>query len=60
MGLIYAVTSAFLLLIVLWALGMKQFDATLISVGLMVLATAIWKVLSYFPGRGSDSSGPDA
>ncbi|CAB4902929.1 unannotated protein [freshwater metagenome] len=54
MGLIYAITSAVLLWLVLWALGMKSFDAILISAGVMVLATAVWKVLSYFPNADTE------
>ncbi|MEV4418861.1 hypothetical protein AB0L40_02660 [Patulibacter sp. NPDC049589] len=59
MGLIYSITAAVLVWIVLWALGFKSFDAILIASGLMVLSTAVWKVLSYFPGRGTETSVPD-
>jgi hypothetical protein len=54
MGLIYAITASFLLFIVLWALGIKQFDALLIGVGPMILAVAAWKVLSYFPNADTE------
>ncbi|MDO9410360.1 hypothetical protein [Patulibacter sp.] len=54
MGLIYAITAAFLLFIITWALGFKQFDAILLSAGVVVLATAIWKVFSYFPNADTE------
>lgn len=59
MGLIYSVTAAFLLFIVLWALGFKQFDALLIGVGVAVLAAMFWKVLSYFAPTSVDTAGHD-
>ena len=56
MGLIYALTAAFLLFIITGALGFKQFDAILLSAGVVVLATAIWKVLSYFPNADTEAT----
>ena len=59
MGLIYAITAAVLLWLVLWALSFKSFDAILIASGVMVLATAAAKVVSYFPHADPDATGPD-
>lgn len=59
MGLIYAITAAVLLWLVLWALSFKSFDAILIASGVMVLATAAAKVVSYFPNADPDATGPD-
>lgn len=56
MGLIYAITSASLLWIVLWALSFKSFDALLIASAVIVLATAVWKVTTYFPNADTDAS----
>lgn len=60
MGLIYSITAAVLVWIVIWALGMKSFDALMIAMAIVVLATAIWKVVSYFPTRGGDGTAPGA
>lgn len=51
MGLIYAITFAVLVWLALWAVGMKSIDATLIALGIIMLATAVTRVLSYLPGR---------
>lgn len=59
MGLIYAITSSFLLFIILWAIGIKQFDALLIATAPMILATAIWKVTTYFPNADTEASKAD-
>ncbi len=53
MGLIISVTAAFVVWIVLWALGWKGQDAALITVAIVVVAAGT-KVLShYLPGRRS-------
>ncbi|EHN12347.1 hypothetical protein PAI11_07670 [Patulibacter medicamentivorans] len=56
MGLIYSVTFSVLVWMVLWALGFKVMDATMIAVGIILIATMVNRALSYLPGRG----GPDA
>ncbi|WP_320672719.1 hypothetical protein [Patulibacter defluvii] len=55
MGLIYSVTFSVLVWMVLWALGWKIMDATLIAVGIILIATMVNRALAYLPGRG----GPD-
>jgi hypothetical protein len=53
MGLIISVTAAFVVWIVLWALGWKGQDAALITVAIVIVAAGT-KVLShYLPGRRS-------
>lgn len=59
MGLTYAITAAVLLWLVLWALSFKSFDAILIASGVMVLATAVAKVVSYFPNADTDVPNAD-
>lgn len=56
MGLIYSITVAVLVWLALWALGWKSIDATLVAAGIVLVATAIWRVLSYLPGRGGPGS----
>jgi hypothetical protein len=60
MGLIYSLTIAVLVWIVLWALGLKSFDAILIASGLMVASIAIWRVLGYATKRTTETAGHDA
>jgi hypothetical protein len=60
MGLIYSVTIAVLVWIVLWAIGFKSFDAILFASGIMVAATAIWRVLGYAVNRTTETAGHDA
>ncbi len=53
MGFIISLTAAFVVWVVLWALGWKGQDAALITVTIVIIATAL-KVLShYLPGRRS-------
>lgn len=56
LGLTYAITAAVLLWLVLWALGMKSFDSLLIASGVIVLATAVAKVVSYFPNADTEAT----
>ncbi len=53
MGFIISITAAFVVWVVLWALGWKGQDAALITVSIVIVASAL-KVLShYLPGRRS-------
>ena len=54
MGLVLTTTAGLIVWIVLWAIGVKSFDAFLITM-LMVLLAATWQLVSpYLPGdRGS-------
>lgn len=61
MGLIYAITFAVLTWLVLWALGWKATDATIIASGIILVAVMVHRVVSYLPGRdGADASGPQS
>lgn len=55
MGLSYAVTFATLVWLVLWALGWKAVDSTVIAVAIIVAAVAIARVLTYLPGRNGSA-----
>jgi hypothetical protein len=53
MGFILTTTGALVIWIVLWALGIKGFDAFLLAAAI-ILAGATLKILSgYLPGRRS-------
>jgi uncharacterized membrane protein len=61
MGLIYAITFAVLTWLVLWALGWKATDATIIASGIILVAVMATRVASYLPGRdATDASGPQS
>jgi uncharacterized membrane protein len=47
MGLIYAITFAVLTWLVLWALGWKSTDATLIAAGIILVSVMVNRVLQY-------------
>ncbi|MGE4427610.1 MAG: hypothetical protein AB7G37_14255 [Solirubrobacteraceae bacterium] len=51
MGLSYAITAATILWLVLWALGWKSVDATLIAAGIILVSIAAHRALQYLPGR---------
>ena len=53
MGTVIAITAAFVVWIVLWALGWKGQDAALISVSIVVVAAALRVLTHYLPGRRS-------
>lgn len=58
MGLIYAITFAALTWLVLWALGWKSTDATLIATGIILVSVMVHRVLQYLEDarRRSDAS----
>ncbi len=47
MGLIYSITFAVLTWLVLWSLGWKATDATLIAAGIILVAVMVNRVLQY-------------
>jgi hypothetical protein len=51
MGLVYAATTGFVIWIVLWAIGIKAFDAFLVTFSVIILAVAGRILLPYLPGR---------
>ena len=53
MGFIISITAAFVVWIVLWALGWKGQDAALITVSIVVVAVTLRMASQYLPGRRS-------
>ena len=51
MGLIITGTAGLCLWIILWALNVKGFDAILIAVLMVLIATAVRNLLPFLPGR---------
>jgi Mn2+/Fe2+ NRAMP family transporter len=51
MGLILTTTAGLALWIVLWAVGVKSFDAFLITLGLIVLAATVRMIMPALPGK---------
>ena len=61
MGLILTTTAGLIVWIVLWAIGVKSFDAFLLTLGMIILAATARMILPSLPGRHSDESSlPDA
>ncbi len=52
MGLVLATTTALMIWIVLWAIGVKSFDAFLVAITIITLAATVRVVKPYLPGRG--------
>jgi hypothetical protein len=58
MGLLLTTIAALSLWIVLWAIGVKSFDAFLISIGLILVAATLHVFAPGLPGRRTeDDSG---
>jgi hypothetical protein len=51
MGLIITATAGLCLWIILWSLNISGFDAILIAVVMILVATALRTVLPFLPGR---------
>lgn len=54
MGLIFTVTAALILWVVLWSLDVKGFDAFMLSTVIILLAATVRLLGPYLPGRGND------
>jgi hypothetical protein len=58
MGLLLTTTAALSLWIVLWAIGVKSFDAFMITIALIVLAATARVFAPFLPGnRAGEESG---
>jgi hypothetical protein len=53
MGLILTVTAGLSVWIVLWALGVKGFDALLLATAIIVVGASLKILSGYLPGRRS-------
>lgn len=60
MGLIYAITFAVLTWLVLWALGWKATDATLIASGIILVAVMANRVVQYLDDARKRSDASEA
>jgi hypothetical protein len=61
MGLVLTTTAGLVVWIVLWAIGVKSFDAFLLTLGMIIIAATVRMILPSLPGsRGDESSLPDA
>jgi hypothetical protein len=59
MGLAFTTALAFCLWIVLWAIGVKSFDAFMITILIVLIAGTLKSLTKFLPGAGrtSGSSG---
>jgi hypothetical protein len=53
MGLILTATGGLVVLIVLWALGTKGFDAFMLAAAIILVGAALKILSGYLPGRRS-------
>lgn len=60
MGLIYSITFAVLTWLVLWSLGWKATDATLIATGIILIALMVNRVLQYLEDARKRSDASEA
>jgi hypothetical protein len=58
MGLILTTTAGLIAWIVLWAIGVKSFDAFLLTLGMIILAATVRMILPSLPGRRPDPERP--
>ncbi len=52
MGLVLATTTALMIWIVLWAIGVNSKDAFLVAITIIMLAATVRALKPYLPGRG--------
>jgi hypothetical protein len=49
MGMILTATTGFVIVLVMWALGVKAIDATLIAGSLILVAAVVRGIVAYLP-----------
>jgi hypothetical protein len=54
MGLLLTTIAGLIIWIVMWALGVKSFDAFLITLGMIIVAATLRIVAPYLPGNRPD------
>jgi Mn2+/Fe2+ NRAMP family transporter len=54
MGLLLTTIAGLIVWIVLWAIGVKSFDAFLITLGMVIVAATLRIVAPYLPGNRPD------
>jgi len=58
MGLVLTTTAGLVVWIVLWAVGVKSFDAFLLTLGMIILAVTARMILPSLPGSRPDPDKP--
>jgi hypothetical protein len=58
MGIYLTLIAGLVLWIILWAIGAKSFDAFLITLVLLIVATATHFVVRYLPGNRTQDRQP--
>jgi len=58
MGLVLTTTAGLVVWIVLWAIGVKSFDAFLLTLGMVILAAVTRMLLPSLPGSRPDRDEP--
>jgi hypothetical protein len=58
MLLVLTTTAGLCLWVVLWAVGVKAFDAFLLTLGMIVLAATVRMILPSLPGSRPDPDAP--
>ena len=58
MGTLLTATAGLSLWIVLWSIGVKSFDAFMLTIGLVVLAATARTVMPALPGNRPDRDEP--
>ena len=58
MGLVLTTTAGLIVWIVLWAIGVKSFDAFLLTLGMIILAATARMILPSLPGSRPDPEAP--
>ena len=51
LALVLATTTALMIWIVLWAIGIKSIDAFLVAITIIILAATVRVIKPYLPGR---------
>ena len=58
MGVLLTLIAGLVLWIVLWAIGVKSFDAFMLPIVMVVIASATHFVVPYLPGNRKQDRGP--
>jgi hypothetical protein len=54
MGIVLTATAGLCIWIVLWSLNVSGFDAIMIAIVMVLIATGVKSLLPYLPGRSND------
>ena len=59
MGLLLTTIAGLVVWIVLWAIGVKSFDAFLITIGMVLVAVTVHVFAPFLPGNRREEPGSD-